>query len=117
MAETPTMEEPQSLAGSWKSRPASGHSQTSSSSGVTWLLNVLESGHTLPPLEGLLSSSAAAFKLKRNSISSNASSISEAEIFHKWTRELESLAATPSVAVTGPRGVTAADGSDSFLLP
>ena len=63
VAETPTMA--QSLAGSWKSRPASGHSQTSSSSGVTWLLNVLESGHTLPPLEGLLSSSAAAFKLKR----------------------------------------------------
>lgn len=68
-------------------------SQASSSSGLSWLLGVIESGHTLPPLEGVLGSP----EMRRGVMNPGVD-----DLFQRWTTELEKASsAEPSTAPSG----------------
>lgn len=74
--------------------PLSVHSdQSSSSSGITWLLNVMDSPYTLPPLDTLIRSNV--FRRGIQAVSETDHSAvgksAELESLQRWTRELESV--------------------------
>ena len=66
-------------------------SQASTSSGVSWLLDVIESGHTLPPLEVVLASP----ELRSEGMSPGVD-----DLFQRWTTELEKV--SPAFNLTAP---------------